>query len=370
MNVPAAAMGNQLPVLATNEATSTPAANTTGNRGDDSLFSRLMQPGDDPAPAADNTANPPDNKPESGEPPAANEFAITEATIQPLPILPALAGNIPIDSEPVAASDDADIGRSIDSIFAQATLAGNLPVKPGTASQPRLSHLEVGTPAESAANDAPFNQLLNLAATDTGDEVSAQTLSTNHVTALAQGDGGDAAPIQPLTMLEANAVSRPSSPLSGTTMLGGPAPLLPDALAMDADFDDGFGQRIEWMAREGIGQARLRLTPDGMGQISIQLNLDGNRLDAQFQASHSQVRQALNASIDHLRDMLREHGMQLGNTHVGQQTEGRADERQNTAQTTQSIATDNDPATDNATPPPRPLPHWQSSTRNLLDAWA
>ncbi|MDO5611080.1 MAG: flagellar hook-length control protein FliK [Pseudomonadota bacterium] len=181
---------------------------------------------------------------------------------------------------------------------------------------------------------------------------------------------GTAAPSMPPLMIAESVASTRLGNVAATAPAIDNAPLLPDALAMDADFDDGLGQRIEWMAREGIGQARLKLTPEGMGQISIQLNLDGNRLDAQFQASHSQVRHALNASLDHLREMLREQGMQLGNTHVGQQAQGGASGEREPAQATQAAASGNDPADDGVADAQSPAPRWQGSTSHLLDTWA
>ena len=223
-------------------------------------------------------------------------------------------------------------------------------------------------PSSQAANLMP-EPLQNEGAIE-----SATSLLAATSTGPANGSDGTAAPPMPsMAILESAASTRLGSPAVAAPATES-VPLLPDTLAMDADFDDGLGQRIEWMAREGIGQARLKLTPEGMGQISIQLNLDGNRLDAQFQASHSQVRQALNASLDHLRDMLREQGVQLGNTHVGQhaqgqaqgQTEGGGDKQHGPASATAS----SDPAVDASADTAQPAPRWQGSARHLLDTWA
>ena len=237
----------------------------------------------------------------------------------------------------------------------------------GTPLQPE--HRPMPAPPSSQAANLMPEPLQNEGAIE-----SATSLLAATSTGPANGSDGTAAPPMPsMAILESAASTRLGSPAVAAPATES-VPLLPDTLAMDADFDDGLGQRIEWMAREGIGQARLKLTPEGMGQISIQLNLDGNRLDAQFQASHSQVRQALNASLDHLRDMLREQGVQLGNTHVGQhaqgqaqgQTEGGGDKQHGPASATAS----SDPAVDASADTAQPAPRWQGSARHLLDTWA
>lgn len=84
-------------------------------------------------------------------------------------------------------------------------------------------------------------------------------------------------------------------------------------------FDDAFDQRIVWMAEQRIGQAEMRVSPDGLGPIDVRLQIDGHRVTAQFHAASADVRQALEAGMDRLRDLLGERGMQLADAQVGQQ---------------------------------------------------
>lgn len=83
--------------------------------------------------------------------------------------------------------------------------------------------------------------------------------------------------------------------------------------------DDGFDQRIVWMAEQRIGQAEMRVSPDGMGAIDVRLQVEGQRVTAQFGAAQAEVRQALEAGMDRLRDLLEQRGMQLADAQVGQQ---------------------------------------------------
>lgn len=85
----------------------------------------------------------------------------------------------------------------------------------------------------------------------------------------------------------------------------------------DAGFDDALGARVVWMTEHRLGHAELRVTPEGLGTIDIRLQVDGQRLSAQFTAANADVRHALEAGMDRLRDLLGRHGMELAQSSVG-----------------------------------------------------
>ncbi len=103
-------------------------------------------------------------------------------------------------------------------------------------------------------------------------------------------------------------------------------PTTPLALPADPDagFDDGFGTRIAWMAEQRVGHAQIRLNPEHVGPIDVRVQLDGNRVSAEFHSAHAEVRQAIEASLPRLREMLGQHGLQLGQADVGQRQSGQA----------------------------------------------
>jgi flagellar hook-length control protein FliK len=88
-------------------------------------------------------------------------------------------------------------------------------------------------------------------------------------------------------------------------------------LMLDADFDDGLGARVTWMAEQRIDHAQIRVSPESLGPIDVRLQLDGHRVNAQFHAANADVRQALESGMDRLRDMLGRQGMELGQAQVG-----------------------------------------------------
>ena len=81
--------------------------------------------------------------------------------------------------------------------------------------------------------------------------------------------------------------------------------------------DDGLSTRIAWMAEQGIGRAELRVNPDHAGPIEVRLQMEGTRLVAEFSAVNADTRQALEAGMHRLRDMLGQQGLQLAQSHVG-----------------------------------------------------
>jgi flagellar hook-length control protein FliK len=98
------------------------------------------------------------------------------------------------------------------------------------------------------------------------------------------------------------------------------------AIAVPADpqagFDDGFGARIAWLAEQRIGHAEIRLNPEHVGPIEVRVEVDGTRVNAQFHSVHAEVRQALEASVPRLRELLGQHGLQLGHADIGQRHGG------------------------------------------------
>ena len=94
-------------------------------------------------------------------------------------------------------------------------------------------------------------------------------------------------------------------------------PPLPMPANPDAGFDDGFGTRLVWMAEQRVGHAEIRLNPEHVGPINVRVQLDGEQVRAEFHSAHAEVRQAIEASLPRLRELLGQHGLQLGQADVG-----------------------------------------------------
>jgi flagellar hook-length control protein FliK len=125
-------------------------------------------------------------------------------------------------------------------------------------------------------------------------------------------------------------------------------------------FDDGFGARLVWMAEQRLGHAEIRLNPEHLGPIEVRVQVDGTQVSAEFQSGHAGVRQAIEASLPRLRDMLGQQGLQLGQTDVGQRHAGSG----------APARRDGDTPSAGASPTEAQLPARHVRTRGLLDEYA
>lgn len=77
-----------------------------------------------------------------------------------------------------------------------------------------------------------------------------------------------------------------------------------------------LGQQALFMAKNELGTAQLTLNPEHLGPIQVTLDLQHDQASAVFVSPHDAVRQAIEASLPHLRDMFSQAGLQLGQTQV------------------------------------------------------
>ena len=108
----------------------------------------------------------------------------------------------------------------------------------------------------------------------------------------------------------------------------------------DPRFADAFGERISWLLREGLQVAELTLHPHELGPIRIELALAGDAATIDVIAAQAETRGAIEQSLPRLRELLAQHGVQLGGTTVdsGSRQQGgsgsRASERRGEARGT------------------------------------
>ncbi|MDH5230197.1 MAG: flagellar hook-length control protein FliK [Gammaproteobacteria bacterium] len=86
------------------------------------------------------------------------------------------------------------------------------------------------------------------------------------------------------------------------------------------DWQQGFAQRIAIVVQNQLQQADIRLNPPELGAINIRLNINQDQANVVFSSPHGVVRDAIEAAIPRLRDMLNEQGLNLANVDVSAQT--------------------------------------------------
>jgi flagellar hook-length control protein FliK len=94
-------------------------------------------------------------------------------------------------------------------------------------------------------------------------------------------------------------------------------------------WDNALAQRVVWMVAGSEQSASLTLNPPDLGPLQVVLNVSNSTANATFVAAQPEVRQALEAAMPKLRDMLGEAGIQLGQTTV---SSGGTQQNQNGAQ--------------------------------------
>lgn len=82
-------------------------------------------------------------------------------------------------------------------------------------------------------------------------------------------------------------------------------------------WDNALADKVTWMSSQGNHVAELHLNPAHLGPIDVQLTIVNDQASAVFVSHHAAVRDAIEAAMPRLRDMLAENGIMLGNTMVG-----------------------------------------------------
>lgn len=81
-------------------------------------------------------------------------------------------------------------------------------------------------------------------------------------------------------------------------------------------FAEDFSRQIVWIAARQLQQAELRLDPPELGPVRVTLQLRDDQASAVFSALHPQTRDAIEAALPRLKEMMAEAGIQLGSATV------------------------------------------------------
>jgi flagellar hook-length control protein FliK len=82
-------------------------------------------------------------------------------------------------------------------------------------------------------------------------------------------------------------------------------------------WEQALGQKVVYLAGAGQQSATLTLNPPELGPLQVVLHFSNDQANASFTAAQPEVRQALEAALPKLREMMSEAGITLGNATVG-----------------------------------------------------
>jgi flagellar hook-length control protein FliK len=92
------------------------------------------------------------------------------------------------------------------------------------------------------------------------------------------------------------------------------------------EWNKDLGERIVWMSNRAIPAAEIKLNPPQLGPISVRVNVTDDQATVVFTAHHATTREAIEASIPKLREMMNSQQLNLAEVNV---SGGSASEQKN-----------------------------------------
>jgi flagellar hook-length control protein FliK len=136
------------------------------------------------------------------------------------------------------------------------------------------------------------------------------------------GDNRSASPTDSLTRAD-SPVSGVSAPTTVASTAAAPTPGVPTVTVAtpfgQADWDQALGERIQWLAGQKVQSAQVKLNPANLGPLEVRIQMQNDQATVQFSAHHALVREALEAALPRLREMLEASGVQLVDVDVSGQ---------------------------------------------------
>jgi len=230
----------------------------------------------------------------------------------PLPV----AGSADTDTPPAAGSADA----ASTLIPLRAELAGD--AAPAKHAQ-GTSRPAVEAKTDASANPATASATPHAPGTELPPKVEAGSFGQQLATAGARADAHaeadaalaarDAASATPATLAAAGAAPGANAP--ELSRVATPATTLYSRVGTPA-WDQQLGQKVIFMAAGGEQSATMELNPPDLGPLQVVLSVSKDQATAAFTSAAPEVRQALEAALPRLREMMGEAGITLGNATV------------------------------------------------------
>lgn len=102
----------------------------------------------------------------------------------------------------------------------------------------------------------------------------------------------------------------------GPVPASSPVPVPPQSPAWGQE----VAQRVHWMVSQQVQQAEIRLDPPELGSLEVRISVSRDQAHVNFASVHAPVREALEAALPRLREMLAEQGLNLVQAEVFHQS--------------------------------------------------
>lgn len=268
--------------------------------------------------------------------PAATATATTTTTARPASTDSAIIGSAS-DAAPYKGKPGMDVA-----VLTHARSAVELATRatPHTSPHGEASTARAGADAKAGTPATDFARTLDAASNASEPDTATKTTDLSGA-ALKPGQDFAAKVKDPIASAEAKpelAIESKEIPAAATAaaLLQTPRPvvdnLAPLAAAHTRDhlapqvgtpaWEQAVGQKVTWMIAGEQQTASLTLNPPDLGPLQVVLNVTNSHADASFIAAQPEVRQALEAAMPRLRDMLSDAGIQLGQATVSSGSPG------------------------------------------------
>lgn len=108
----------------------------------------------------------------------------------------------------------------------------------------------------------------------------------------------------------------PAGQPAAPALSGIPAPLPIATPIQQQQWGADLGNRVMWMVKQDVQTADIKLNPPHLGPLEVRVSMANDAVSVTFSSHHATVRDALDAAMPRLRDMLMDNGLQLANANV------------------------------------------------------
>lgn len=119
-----------------------------------------------------------------------------------------------------------------------------------------------------------------------------------------------------------------AAPVTARAAALAPGQTLPIGAALhETEWGNAVAKRVTWMVGRDIQNAELRLDPPELGRINVRISMTQDQASVSFASPHGTVREAVEAALPKLRDMLAENGYTLAHVDISSQFQQRQGEQ-------------------------------------------
>lgn len=96
-------------------------------------------------------------------------------------------------------------------------------------------------------------------------------------------------------------------------------PSAPPAISVplkSPDWGNELSNRVSWMVQHDVQTANIKINPPHLGPLEVHVSMNKDHVDVSFNSHHVAVKEALDASMPKLKEMLGSSGLQLGDANV------------------------------------------------------